>query len=890
MFGFAKNNSSFALRSAAAAFAVAACVAFPSQAWADDSALVGAAGLTGEGSSVIEAVNASGENAAQSDDLSAAVSPAATDGLASDARSNTSASVVAGSVAGGEEAVNAQEPAASGAVENAPSSSQSPESIQSVDAAGVEKTASKQATASVASEQLEVASAQTAIAVAASATTGWDEQSGQVRYYDADGSAHIGWLVTDSYKNYGLQRYWFGADGLLAYSKLIDAADAGWWAYATECGYVVRGRYTDSTTGYVYFANNDGKLEDTGWLVTSDYGQGLQRYWIDEVEHAAVPGYSSDGWDHYTIKEGYVLRGTYTTGQLVYLANNDGLLASVGWVVSSDYGHGLQRYWVDSSKHAAIVGQSSAGWDHYTTSAGYVLRGASTEGGNLRYANNDGLLVTSGWLVTDEFGQGLQRYWISNGKAAKSQLVDAGNGWWAYARSEGYVVRGSYSVGDLIYLANNDGCLASAGWVVSSDYGYGLQRYWIDSSKHAAVVGYSSEGWDHYTTSEGYVLRGAVEQNGEMYYANNDGVIQKSGWLVTDGFGHGLQRYWLSDCKVVKSQLVNAGDGWWAYARPEGYVVRGSYATDGLVYLADNDGRLSSADGWQVTDAFGQGLQRYYIYADKHAAVIGYSTDGWEHYTTNEGYVVRGTYVTSDGYVVRADNDGCLLKTLNGIDIHPDYQAGIDLSAVDADFVIVKATQGVWQDLGEKASALADQALAAGKMIGFYHFVDTRVSAESQAEHFYNVVKDYVGRAVLALDWENNDATGYNNVDAGTEYAKRFLDRLYELSGVKAVIYMNRGVVHSYDWSSVADSGYNLWVAQYLYKYYDEENGTDGHVTDPSKGTYGSHGTDDFGAWGSSPLIYQYTSTGLVSGYSKQLDCDVFYGNANTWKQLASRS
>ena len=51
------------------------------------------------------------------------------------------------------------------------------------------------------------------------------------------------------------------------------------------------------------------------------------------------------------------------------------------------------------------------------------------------------------------------------------------------------------------------------------------------------------------------------------------------------------------------------------------------------------------------------------------------------------------------------------------------------------------------------------------------------------------------------------------------------------------MIYMSRSVLHAYSWSSVADSGYGLWVAQYLYKYYDETNGIDGYVTDPDRGT-----------------------------------------------------
>ena len=459
-----------------------------------------------------------------------------------------------------------------------------------------------------------------AVALEATEKNGWDEQSGQVRYYDADGVAHTGWLVTNTYKSYGLQRYWFGADGLLTFSQLIDAADAGWWAYATEYGYVVRGRYTDSSTGYVYFANNDGRLEDAGWHVSNAYGQGLQRYWIDSEKHAAVQGFSTDGWAHYTTSNGYVLRG-----------------------------------------------------------------GTVTSDGSMRYADNDGRLQESGWLVTNAFGQGLQRYWIADFKVVKSALVDAGDGWWTYARPEGYVVRGAYAVDDLVYLADNDGRLASAdGWLVTNAFGQGLQRYWIDSEKHAAVQGFSADGWAHYTTSAGYVLRGGtVASDGSMRYADNDGRLQESGWLVTNAFGQGLQRYWIADFKVVKSALVDAGNGWWAYARPEGYVVRGAYAVDGLVYLADNDGRLASADGWLVTNAFGQGLQRYWIDSEKHAAVQGFSTDGWDHYTTSAGYVVRGLYTdSSTGYVYLANNDGRLENP--GWVVSSAYGQGLQRYWVDA--------------------------------------------------------------------------------------------------------------------------------------------------------------------------------------------------------------
>ena len=148
-------------------------------------------------------------------------------------------------------------------------------------------------------------------------------------------TGYTGWAVEDRNNGYGLQRYWV-VNGKTATSKLLDAAETGWWAYARPEGFVVRGRWTDPSTGYVYLANNDGRLEDPGWVVSSSYGQGLQRYWVDAKAHAAVPGYSSDGWDHYTTSSGYVLRGRLTAPNgYVYLANNDGRLEDPGWVVSS---------------------------------------------------------------------------------------------------------------------------------------------------------------------------------------------------------------------------------------------------------------------------------------------------------------------------------------------------------------------------------------------------------------------------------------------------------------------------------------------------------------------------------------------------------------------------
>lgn len=286
----------------------------------------------------------------------------------------------------------------------------------------------------------------------------------------------------------------------------------------------------------------------------------------------------------------------------------------------------------------------------------------------------------TGWAVEDRNnGYGLQRYWMVNGKTATSELLDAAEtGWWAYARPEGFVVRGRWtdpSTG-YVYLANNDGRLEDPGWVVSSSYGQGLQRYWVDAKAHAAVPGYSSDGWDHYTTSSGYVLRGMLRDGSDYYIANNDGKLTASsatdtstGWWVTSSLGHGLQRYWLNSGKLALSALIDPALGhgaYWAYARPEGFVVRGKWDKgNGRVYVADNDGALPSVSGWMVTGKYdGGALQRYYMDGDAHAAVTSFfRVDGNLYYGIGwQGYVLRNSTIAYDGSFYVADNDGVLTK------------------------------------------------------------------------------------------------------------------------------------------------------------------------------------------------------------------------------------
>ena len=208
---------------------------------------------------------------------------------------------------------------------------------------------------------------------------------------------------------------------------------------------------------------------------------------------------------------------------------------------------------------------------------------------------------------------------------------------------------------------------------------------------------------------------------------------------------------------------------------------------------------------------------------------------------------------------------------LNGIDI-ADWQRGINLSAVPYDFCIVKANEGTagnYSTLHEQADAV----LANGKLLGLYHFARTG-DAAAQAQVFVNEIRQYIGKAALFLDWENAGDYDLGVLAQGPGWAKAWLDKVYELTGVRPMIYMSKSVCREYDWSAVAQN-YALWMAQY--PNYDDTGYQSNPWTDGG-------GVGAFPGW----AIHQYASSGRLPGYDGYLDLDIFYGDAEAWHKFAA--
>lgn len=199
-----------------------------------------------------------------------------------------------------------------------------------------------------------------------------------------------------------------------------------------------------------------------------------------------------------------------------------------------------------------------------------------------------------------------------------------------------------------------------------------------------------------------------------------------------------------------------------------------------------------------------------------------------------------------------------------GIDISK-YQAGIDLTSIGADFVIVKATEGNGYT-DSSFSSFYSTLKSIGKQRGVYHFArpDLGNSAADEASWFLSVASSAINDGILVLDYE---VTSSYYVSWSLEWLQYIKNR----TGVTPLFYTYSAVINAADWSSIANAGFPLWIANY-------------GVNDGQE-----HTAPSVRYW-SDYVMWQFTSKGSLSGWSGNLDRDKFFGDSSDWATLAGKS
>lgn len=173
-----------------------------------------------------------------------------------------------------------------------------------------------------------------------------------------------------------------------------------------------------------------------------------------------------------------------------------------------------------------------------------------------------------------------------------------------------------------------------------------------------------------------------------------------------------------------------------------------------------------------------------------------------------------------------------------------------------ADGVIVKATQGT-SYVNPRCNHQWDLAGQLGKLRGLYHYAGGG-NPESEAQYFINNIKNYVGKAVLILDWES-----YQNSSWGdASWSLRFVTEVHRLTGVWPLIYVQESAL----WQ-VANcaSKCGVWVAKYA--------------------------SMNWNSWTLPDMSVSSGAFACLTGWQftgGDMDRSIFYLDANAWNKIAS--
>ena len=206
---------------------------------------------------------------------------------------------------------------------------------------------------------------------------------------------------------------------------------------------------------------------------------------------------------------------------------------------------------------------------------------------------------------------------------------------------------------------------------------------------------------------------------------------------------------------------------------------------------------------------------------------------------------------------------------LYGIDVS-NFQHGIDLTAVPADFVAVYVSGGLASTNADAARQVR-QVIDSGKRLILYHFENdgSPGSAAAEAAWFLRQVRTLGPLPANTLYVLDNETGNALNVP----WQREWLDAVRAAVGPGVGMYAPYTNIMTGAYQPLRDAGYFLWESAYVYG----AQRIDGYTVPGGRSPIP----------GGDPAIWQFTSTGYLPGWGGALDLNVFFGSAAEWDALA---
>lgn len=190
-----------------------------------------------------------------------------------------------------------------------------------------------------------------------------------------------------------------------------------------------------------------------------------------------------------------------------------------------------------------------------------------------------------------------------------------------------------------------------------------------------------------------------------------------------------------------------------------------------------------------------------------------------------------------------------------------NWQKDIDINVLSGiDAIICKATEDI-DYVDPYCDGFYQTAKNRGLLRGFYHFAGNS-DPIAEADFFIAHTEGYFKDGIPVLDWEGNQSVDWVN---------KFVNHIHDRMGVWPVIYANPWRFNQ----GGVEANCGRWVASYP------------EVASPS---FEQAATWDCPSVDGLVVGWQFCSDGHVSGYNGNLDCSVFYIDAEGWTKYADAS
>lgn len=505
-------------------------------------------------------------------------------------------------------------------------------------------------------------------------------------------------------------------------------------------------------------------------------------------------------------------------------------------------------------------GDRKSGWlwldNHwyYLDSNGVMLTGLIRIGSVSYYCNSDGEMLT-GWQVVN----GRWRYFDSSG-VMKTGWQKISNTWY-FMDSNGDMRTGWMDLGGERYYLTSSGAMLT-GWG-----GIDNKWYYFDGSGHMLTNWIRLDNAWYYLDQNGVMLTGWQKLGNIQYYFNPGGNMQtgwgkiNNSWYYFNSSGAkqtgwtqvGNAWYYLDSNGIMQTGWLKLGNSWY-YLNPSGARQIGWQRINGIWYYLNNQGIMQT--GWQPI-----GGNWYYLNPDG-SMKTGWMkvNDAW-YYFTDSGAMATSD-ITIDGQVNSFSSSGIWQGVVSsrirayGIDVS-SHQGHIHWNRVadtNVDFAMIR----IVTKSGEKDTTFEanyNGARNAGIKVGVYKYsyASSRREARKEAETVLDALNGRSLNYPIVLDVE--DSSILNKTDSNSRRSEIILafKEKVEAQGYKFALYANLTWLNRYlDMDMLKDV--DIWVARYR----------------PLNSGHGYTGKGNVVMW-------QYSSTGSVSGISGNVDLNVSY-------------